>query len=191
MSSSFDRAQAVVFWEQYRVAMHATPRAWAHKAENLIHAFEALIAASDPNSMHMNLNDQAFMLAGMSVEVQLKALITHDPGARSAVSPAAEPSAGPDRQLWKAFRSHDLVLLADKAQLALDDSQERIAIALSEYIYWRGRYVVPAAKGIDDLLPVEGADGLLGPKHHIPTDEVRSFLWYVVDAVKNRLYAQA
>jgi len=83
------------------------------------------------------------------------------------------------------------VLLADKAQLALDDSQERIAIALSEYIYWRGRYVVPTAKGIDDLLPVEGANGLLGPKHHIPTDEVRSFLWYVVNAVKNRLYAQA
>jgi hypothetical protein len=171
--------------------MHATPRAWAHKAENLMHAFEALIAASDTNSMHMNMNDQAFMLAGMSVEVQLKAIITHNPAARSVVTLTAEPSAGPDRQLWKTFRSHDLVSLADKAQLKLDDNQEKIAVALSEYIYWRGRCVVPTAKGIDDLLPVEGADGLLGPKHHIPADEVRSFLWYVVKAVKAQLYEQA
>lgn len=189
--SPFDKAQAVASWEQYRIGMHATPRAWAHKAENLMHAFEVLIAASDPNSMHLNLIDQALMLAGMSVEVQLKALITHDRMARSAVTPAAEPSAGPDRQLWKVFRTHDLVLLADKAKLALEDSQKRIAIALTEYIYWRGRYVVPTAKRIDDFLPVEGVNGLFGPKHHIPIDEIRSFLWYVVDAVKNRLYAQA
>lgn len=191
MSSSFDKNQAAVFWEQYRVGMHATPRAWAHKAENLMHAFETLISASEPNSLHMNMNDQAFMLAGMSVEVQLKALITHDPAARSVVTLTAEPTAGPDRQLWRAFRRHDLVLLAEKAKLALDDDQQNIAVALSEYIYWRGRYVVPTAKGIEDLLPVEGANGLWGPKHHIPVDAVRGLLWYVVEVVKARLYAQA
>ena len=139
MAHPFDKKQALNFWELYRIGMHATPRAWAHKGENLMHAFEVLIAASDPNSFHLNLSDQAFMLAGMSAEVHLKAMITNDPLARCVVTASSEPGAGPDRKLWKAFRSHDLIELAQIALLPLDDRQQRIATALSQYIYWRGR----------------------------------------------------
>ena len=153
-----------------------------------MHAFEVLIAASDPNSFHLNLSDQAFMLAGMSAEVHLKAMITNDPLARCVVTASSEPGAGPDSKLWKAFRSHDLIKLAQIALLPLDDRQHRIATALSQYIYWRGRYVVPTAKGIDDLLPVEREDRLFGPIHHVSSAEVRDLLWHVVNVLKARLY---
>ena len=191
MAQPFDKKQALNFLELYRIGMHATPRAWAHKGENLMHAFEVLIAASDPNSFHLNLSDQAFMLAGMSAEVHLKAMITNDPLARCVVTASSEPGAGPDRKLWKAFRSHDLIELARIALLPLDDRQHTIATALSQYIYWRGRYVVPTAKGIDDLLPVEREDRLFGPIHHVSSAEVRDLLWHVINALKSRLYPQA
>ena len=68
-----------------------------------------------------------------------KAMIISDPLARCVVAATSEPGAGPDRKLWKAFRSHDLIELAQIALLPLDDRQQRIATALSQYIYWRGR----------------------------------------------------
>lgn len=70
---------ARAFWETYWHGLYATPRAWAHKAENLIHAFEAVVSASVTGSMHLDMLDQALMLAGMSVEVQLKAILVNVP----------------------------------------------------------------------------------------------------------------
>jgi hypothetical protein len=80
MPNNFSDARA--FWSKYAVALYATPRAWAHKSENLVHAFEAVAAASEPGSMHLNMNDQALMLAGMSIEVQLKAILVSIAGIR-------------------------------------------------------------------------------------------------------------
>ena len=37
-----DAQEALPFWAQYWRALYATARAWAHKGENRVHAFEVL-----------------------------------------------------------------------------------------------------------------------------------------------------
>lgn len=59
------------FWKAYSQELYAVPRAWTHKGENLIHAYRTVLAASEPETMHLNMHDQAFMLAGMAIEVLL------------------------------------------------------------------------------------------------------------------------
>ena len=64
-----DIAQARAFWKDYSQQLYRIPRAWAHKDENLIHAFRAVADASVTHEIHLNMQDQTFMLAGMAVEI--------------------------------------------------------------------------------------------------------------------------
>ena len=48
------------------------------KGENLVHAFEAVAAASVNGLMQFDMRDQALMLAGMGIEVMLKALLVEN-----------------------------------------------------------------------------------------------------------------
>ncbi len=192
MPHQFSDARA--FWSAYAVALYATPRAWAHKGENLVHAFEAVAAASVPGSMHLNMNDQALMLAGMSIEVQLKAILVSTAAIRDIVTAPQRPNATDVSALavWQVFFSHNLPKLAELAQVSLDREQQLTATALSQYIYWRGRYVVPTERGIDDLIPVELDTGLVGQAHSYATVEsARSLIQHTIHAVKSRLYEGA
>ena len=188
MTSSTQGGRA--FWKSYWNGLYATPRAWAHKGENLIHAFEAVASATDPNSMHLNMHDQALMLAGMAIEVQLKAILVNLPEVRAVVTVSKPLGASAAGVLWNAFYSHNISDLARASNIKLSIKQRRVANALSQYIYWRGRYVVPTERGIDDLLPTKLESGLMGQKHRITTEDARELIAYVVSEVKGRLYAQ-
>jgi hypothetical protein len=182
-------AQARAFWKDYSQRLYGVPRAWAHKGENLIHAFRAVVAASVPDSMHLNIQDQAFMLAGMAIEVQLKAILVNSPAVRAVVTGSCPQKTDPNLKLWRRFFSHNLVELALEANLPLTDAEQRVAIALSQYIYWRGRYVVPLDSGMDDFIPVELDSGLAGQAHHISVRDATELIDRVVAEVKARLYA--
>jgi hypothetical protein len=169
--------------------MYETPRAWAHKGENLIHAFEAIVAASVKDSMHLDLNDQALMLAGMAIEVQIKAILINIPHIRTIVSASKPPSDKSATNIWKAFFSHNLLELAKIANITLTPAQQNVAFALSQYIYWRGRYVVPTERGIDDLIPINLDTGLVGQAHRVATiDSARDLIHCIIDEVKAQLY---
>ena len=185
-------SSAKEFWLQYTHALYATPRAWAHKGENLIHAFEAVAGASVESSMHLNMNDQAFMLAGMAIEVQLKAILTNMEHIRTIVTVSKCPKEKDASIIWKVFFSHNLLELAKLAKINLSQEHENVAIALTQYIYWRGRYVVPTERGIDDFIPVVLDTGLIGQAHSVATVEsARELLKHIIDAVKTHLYSQS
>ena len=184
-----DNAQARAFWKDYSQRLYSTPRAWAHKGENLIHAFRAVADASVPHEMHLNMQDQAFMLAGMAVEIQLKAILINSPVLRNIVSGDMPQKNDQTFKLWKRFFSHNLIGLALDANFPLTVTEQRTLIALSQYINWRGRYVVPTKSGLDDLLTIQLENGLAGQIHHILLQDVTDLLDRIVIEVNAKLYA--
>ena len=180
------------FWTQYWRSIYGVPRAWAVKGENLVHAFEAVAAASQSGSMHFDLCDQALMLAGMAIEVQLKALLVNRATIRDVVSGIRNPANDSERKTLSAFYSHRLADLAQVAGLALSKEQIAVANSLSQYIYWRGRYVLPTERGIDDIVPVVLENGLVGIRHQgITIEGARDLIEIVIKEVKANLYAKA
>ena len=139
--------------------------------------------------MHLNMHDQALMLAGMSVEVQLKAILVSMPAVRTTVTMPKRPTAEPARKLWNTFYSHNILALALEGKVLLTQKEQKIAAALSQYIYWRGRYVVPTERGIDDFIPVKLDDGLIGQSHRVSVEDARALIHRVIAEVKLRLYA--
>ena len=162
-------------WKNHWHGIYATPRAWVHKGMNLVYAFEAVAAASDNESWHLSMDDQAFMLAGMAIEAQLKAILVNEPTVRAVVT--AEVTNNPaDKKLCKTFYQHDLLALADAANVSFTAPEKRIAAALSQYINWRGRYVLPIQKSIDNLIPVIRENGLVGNPNHIAVEDARALI---------------
>jgi hypothetical protein len=155
---------------------------------NLVYAFEAVAAASNNESWHLSMDDQAFMLAGMAIEVHLKAILVNLPSVRAVVTLDA-PSGAADRKLHKTFYQHNLRALADAANITFTAPEKRTADALTQHIYWRGRYVLPTEKSIDDLLPRILPNGLVGNPNHIALDEVRALIKRVINEVNERLFA--
>jgi hypothetical protein len=179
------------FWANYWLGLYGTPRAWAHKGANLIHAFSLLADATPHRSFHFDVHDQVLMLAGMAIEVSLKAILVHRPTVRSVVTKHSSLLTEKEKALRKAFYSHSLSDLARAAGLRLSPAQRRTALALSQYIYWRGRYVVPTEAGLDDLIPNLEKQGLVGPTQldvNIPA--AKALLERVVRAVKKELYGE-
>lgn len=180
------------FWTKYWRSIYGVPRAWAVKGENLVHAFEAVAAASQTGSMNFDLRDQALMLAGMAIEVQLKALLVNRATLRDVVSCLRKPTDDVERNVLRAFYSHRLADLAQVAGLVLSNEQVAVANSLSQYIYWRGRYVLPTEGGIDDIVPVVLENGLVGVPHQgITIEGARDLIKVVIDEVKAHLYAKA
>jgi hypothetical protein len=183
-----DVTQARKFWKDYTHGLYKAPRAWAHKGENLFHAFEAVAAASVTNSWHLDMLDQALMLAGMSAEVQLKAILVSLPSVRKVVTSTKPSKSDPAIKLWNRFFSHNLSELAIEAGISLTMTETRTALALSQYIYWRGRYVVPTERAIDDFIPVVLNNGLAGHVHQVSVQEARALIDRIIVEVKARLY---
>lgn len=179
------------FWKNYWTGLYATPRAWAHKGENLIHAFEAVASASVEGSLHLNMRDQALMLAGMAIEVQLKAILVNLPEIRDVVIASKKSLDTSEKSLQNVFYSHRLVALSRAAGVTLTPDQMKIADTLTQYIYWRGRYVLPTENGLDDLASVMLENGLIGQPHRSATIEsARELINYIIAEVKTRLYGQ-
>lgn len=175
-------------WKKHWQGIYATPRAWVLKGMNLVYAFEAVAASSNNESWHLSMDDQAFMLAGMAIEAQLKAILVNEPTVRAVVT--AEVTNNPaDKKLCKTFYQHDLLALADAANVSFTAPEKRIAAALSQYINWRGRYVLPTEKSLDNLIPVILPDGLVGQAHRILVDDARALIKCVIDEVNARLFA--
>jgi hypothetical protein len=78
-----------------------------------------------------------FLLAGLAVENQLKALIV-----RRAI--ATNPSCT-TRDILQQFpkKNHDLVQLAARAGVVLTNGEERLLERLAHWIRWAGRYPIP------------------------------------------------
>jgi hypothetical protein len=179
--------QSRQWWKDYWRGVYAMPRAWVHKGMNLVYAFEAVATASNNESWHLSMDDQAFMLAGMAIEVHLKAILVNLPSVRAVVTVDA-PSGTADKKLHKIFYQHNIRALADAANVTLTVAERRTADALTQHIYWRGRYVLPTEKSIDDLLPRILPNGLVGNPNHIAIDDVRALIKRVIDEVNERLF---
>lgn len=178
-------------WTNYWTGLYATPRAWAHKAENLIHAFVLLAEAKPMHSLSVDVHDQALMLAGMGIEVSLKAILVHKPAVRAIVTKKRSVLDARGKALHKTFYSHGLADLARAAGVRLNRGQRRAAVALSQYISWRGRYVIPTAAAIDDLIPMMHDDGLVHPiRQHVDMQTAQDLVERVVRAVKKELYGE-
>ena len=173
-------------WKKHWHGIYATPRAWVLKGMNLVYAFEAVAAASDNESYHLSMDAQAFMLAGMAIEVFLKAILVHQPTIRDVVT--ADEKNTTDKKLHKTFYMHDLLALADAANISFTATEKRTAAALTQYIYWRGRYVLPTDKNIDNLIPTILPDGLVGNPNHIAVEAVRGLIKRVRDEVNARIF---
>src|SRR5206468_2341364 len=114
-----------------------------------------------------------------------------DPKVRGLVS-APKPSARAARKVWDTFYRHNLVDLAAEAKVKLSKKQIATAVALSQYIYWRGRYVCPTEKGVDDLLSIRGEGGLVSPSNYGTTiKRARDLIEHVVSEVRAHLYGGA
>lgn len=180
--------QSRQFWKKHWHGIYATPRAWVHKGMNLVYAFEAVAAASDNESWHLSMDNQAFMLAGMAIEVHLKSILVNQPTVRAVVT-ADAPSSTADKKLHTTFYQHDLLALADAANVTFTAHEKRTGAALTQYIYWRGRYVLPTDKNIDNLIPRILPNGLVGNPNHIAVEDVRALIKRVLDEVNTRLFA--
>ncbi|MGA2151128.1 MAG: hypothetical protein ABSG48_03065 [Geobacteraceae bacterium] len=159
--------------------------------ENLVHAFEAVACASERDTLHLNMHAQALMLAGMSIEVMLKAILVNVPEVRIVVTAPKQSCDAKGKSLHSVFYRHNLVEIAREAKVDLNHERLRTAAALKEYIYWRGRYVAPTEKGIDDFIPVVLDNTLLGQPHlNVTIEAVRDLIDHVIAEVKARLYNQ-
>src|SRR5207249_5295751 len=126
-----------------------------------------------------------FMLAGMAVEVLLKSIMVHDPAVRQIVTSKPKTLSPTQRVLRDAFYSHRLADIARAARVRLTSKQRKTAVGLSQFVYWRGRYVVPTEAGILDLVPIPQDDGLIGPSHgHVTIALTCDLVGRVVRAVK-------
>jgi hypothetical protein len=180
------------FWIKYLRSIYGVPRAWALKGENLVNAFEAVPAASVSDSPQFNIQAQALMLAGMAIEVELKALLVNEVQIRELVSYIRQPANPSETSLLKVFYGHNLAKLAEAANLHLTPERTRVAEALSSYIYWRGRYIMPRESGIDDIIPIENDNGLVEPPNQsVSFAEAQDLIKLVIAEVKIRLYGRA
>ena len=137
------------------------------------------------------MHDQALMLAGMASEVLLKALLVHCSQMRTIVTTQGKHLDDAGKELRRVFYSHDLVRLASVARVALSDDQRDTAHVLSEFISWRGRYVLPTEPNLEDLVPIPLPDGRVGMRHLSVTIEAsRTLLNHLIDEVKLRLYGE-
>jgi hypothetical protein len=178
-------------WREYWEGIFSTPRAWAHKAERLYHAFNAVASASQEGSMHCDLREQALMLAGMSIEVLLKSLLVSQPDYRALLL-STDSLSNADVERKGTFYTHDLLALAQLADVDLTEDHRKTARILSSFIYWRGRYVIPIQRRIGDLAPTLQSDGLWRQDHNeVTIQDARSLADYVISVVKERLYSRA
>lgn len=180
------------FWLGYWRSIYGMPRAWAMKGENLVHAFEAVAAASVSGSMQFNMRDQALMLAGMGIEVMLKALLVEDAHTRDLVSKVRQPTSDDEVALQRTFYSHNLAALALTADVQLSAQQTEVADSLSTFIYWRGRYLMPTERGVDDIVPIQDDNGLVGSPHRDVTfEETQELIDHVIAEIHSRLQNKA
>ena len=173
------------FWTQYWRGLYEVPRAWAHKGQNLVHAFEVLI--DQESSFHFDVRSQAMMMAGMACEVMLKAALVNNPEMLRIVTTPVKQLSKEDREMRKKFYSHDLLTLFGMTKVDLSENEVLIADSLSEYIQWRGRYVIPRETDIDDLIPIKRANGMIGGKS-LDRASARAMIDKVVEVVKRELY---
>lgn len=179
-----DSSQAEIFWRSFNDGLYRIPRAWVHQGTLLRNSFEAIAKASNPDSLTGNINNPALMLAGMSLENYLKAIILH--------RCREQGSSG----IPIGFMIHDLVKLASSAKVTFSPKQNATAKALTQYITWRGRYVAPIASSYSDHMPVDfdiplegDAFATKGGAHRYATiSSARDLIEYVVSIVKLHIY---
>ena len=175
------------FWAEYSRRLYEVPRAWAHKGQNLVHAFEVL--ADQETSFHFDVRAQAMMMAGMACEVMLKAVLVNNPEVLHAVTASPKQLDDQGRKVRSTFFRHELLPLFELARVPLTEAEALVADCLSEYIIWRGRYVVPRESDVDDFIPIRHADGLIGGKDRsLDRATVRALLDKVIEVVKRELY---
>lgn len=177
------------FLANYWRGLYATPRAWAHRGEKLYHAFEVLADACESNP-NIQVKDEALMLAGMASEVLLKTILVNDPLVRSAITTSFAKLDAAGKARHKAFFNHKLPVLAGEAGVPLSKEQVLTAEVLSEFIYWRGRYVIPREPQHleEDMVPSRATTGLRVRKHlSITLSDARTLVLHLASEVKRRL----
>lgn len=65
------------FWDEQHKLVAAQPFAWVHKADELLAAFEVLVARETANEIHHPpyVSHVAYMLAGFAIEVLMKGIL--------------------------------------------------------------------------------------------------------------------
>lgn len=111
------------------------------------------------------------------------------PAVRKVITAGKPKKQDSTYKFWKRFFSHNLLELAQEANFPLTEAEQRTALALSQYIYWRGRYVVPTERGMDDFIPITFENGLADQIHQIAPIDATNLMERVVAEARVRLYA--
>lgn len=82
----------------------------------------------------MALEAVAFMLAGMSLECLLKAVIVGE-----------VPESNQKIELPRTLKTHNLLSLAKDAGIAVSDDEEHCLRILTDHVVWAGRYPAPTS----------------------------------------------
>ena len=178
-------------WKRHWHGLYATPRAWAHKGENLVDAFGVLAPVATTRTMDFDIHAQTLMIAGMAVEVLLKAILVHDPEVRRIVMSRSKSHSAKEKELYSIFYNHNLADIARAARVRLTRTQRLTALSLSQYIIWKGRYIVPTMSRITDLVPVPQENGLIGPSdRNVTISMAARLVERSMRAVRSRLYGE-
>jgi hypothetical protein len=130
--------------EQFNVRAE-TPAIWALSARHLKHSADLIFdayeidlqqMARDVSPLELNnleVASAATLLFGLAIENLLKAIII-----------SKEPKTVEDGKLrnWHG-NGHELILLAEKANIMLDEQQKDLLQRLVAFVEWAGRYPVP------------------------------------------------
>lgn len=118
-------------WDEQHQLLAALPFTWVLKADELLAAFELLVATEAESQSHgPRLSGVAYMLAGFAVEVLIKGVLIQN-------------GSGLDSKGRFELDSHDLLKLADRAALVLTEEEGRLLERLQEFLTWAGRYPIP------------------------------------------------
>jgi hypothetical protein len=179
-------------WREYWRGVHEIPRAWAVKGQELACAFDAVVAASQSASRSgFDVHGPALMLAGMAIENWLKSLLVNRASIRDVVTKSREPANDAEQKALRVYYTHDLVDLAEVAGLVLSEEQAAVANSLSQYITWRGRYVLPTVGAIDNIVPIARENGLVGvPFREITFEDAQDLIEVIRNEVGKHLYAK-
>lgn len=148
-------------WDEQHQMLGTIPHIWVSKADELFAAFQVIVAKeAERNYATPGLSGVAYMLAGFTIEVLLKALLVQ-----------SESRFDADGNF--KLRSHALRELANQAKLSLSADENKLLERLEEYLKWAGRYPIPLTS--DPMRPRAIEEGFAPITYHRAGED-----WHII-----------
>lgn len=158
------------FWDEQHQAQASSQISWVLTADELLRSFSLLARQAEVDARKLfedrrgspvyvpQVSSVALMIGALAIENLLKGIRVE------------QIQQVFDQRGRFILATHDLLRLADDAQVSLSEEDRILLERLQEFSTWGGRYPVP--KKSEDLLPRKFPHGGVGPRtaHNIPGD---------------------